>query len=105
MQNLLVANKTIAKGLTLSRTLSVLSARATTRCGASAWPLLLSLLSLALFDERCTQGLGFRAPLIGVMDIPKLKLIFTGVASLASALAPAILLLGANTSAAGSGSA
>ena len=30
-----------------------------------------------------------------MLDIPKLKLIFTGVASLASAVAPAILLLGA----------
>ena len=49
----------------------------------------------------CVQGLGFRAPLIGVLDIPKLRLIFTGVASLASAVAPAILLLGASSNAAG----
>jgi len=40
-----------------------------------------------------------------VLDIPKLKLIFTGLASLASAAAPAILLLAAEHSAAGSGSA
>ena len=36
-----------------------------------------------------------------MLDIPKLRLIFTGVASLASAVAPAILLLGASSNAAG----
>ena len=55
----------------------------------------------SLDDSPCVQGLGFRAPLIGVLDIPKLRLIFTGVASLASAVAPAILLLGAGSNAAG----
>jgi len=40
-----------------------------------------------------------------VLDKPKLQLMLTGVASLASTVGPAILLLGAEHSATGSGSA
>ena len=43
--------------------------------------------------------------MLGVLDKPKLQLIFTGVASLVSAAAPIILLLGAESSAGSASSA
>ena len=39
------------------------------------------------------QGLGFRAPIFGVLDIPKLKLILTGIASVSSSVVPVLWLL------------